>query len=58
MYPNWASEVVASQKNVNGETRVRFVELINQTKKPGAFTGRPTLTENATAAVSPNTKTR
>ena len=52
MYPDWASGVVAAHRNVNADTRARFVEVITQTKRPGAFTGRPTLAENTSSPSS------
>ena len=52
MYPDWASGVVTKQPSVNPEARARFVEVVAQTKRPGAFTGRPTLAENTPASAS------
>lgn len=54
MYPNWACQVAMNQNDVAAETRQRFRDVIVQTRRPGAFTGRPTLADNA----SPNTRTR
>lgn len=53
-YPNWACQVVQNQAEINPTTRQRFSEIVIQTKKPGAFTGRPTMAENA----NPNVKRR
>ena len=52
MYPDWASGVVANQKTINADARDRFVEVVTETKRPGAFTGRPTLAENSPAVLS------
>jgi hypothetical protein len=53
-YPNWACQVAQNQPEIAAETRTRFNDLVIQTKKPGAFTGRPVLAENSAA----NDKTR
>jgi hypothetical protein len=46
MYPNWACQVALSQTDLNAETRQRFRDVVVQTRRPGAFTGRPTLADN------------
>src|SRR3954454_14777826 len=43
MYPNWACQVALQQGTINPEIRQRFREVVIQTRRPGAFTGRPTL---------------
>jgi hypothetical protein len=47
MYPNWACQVSLNQAEINQEVRQRFRDVVVQTRKPGASTGRPTLAENA-----------
>ncbi|WP_422925004.1 hypothetical protein [Singulisphaera sp. PoT] len=54
MYPNWACQVTGKQEAINLETRTRFRDVVIQTRKPGAFTGRPTMVENT----DPNVKRR
>jgi hypothetical protein len=56
MYPNWACKVVLKQNDLNLEIRQRFRDVVIQTRRPGAFTGRPTLVENASN--NPNVKRR
>jgi hypothetical protein len=50
MYPNWACQVTLQQTDINADTRQRFRDVVIQTRRPGAFTGRPTLAENSDAA--------
>jgi hypothetical protein len=47
MYPNWACQVTLNQPDINQDVRQRFRDVVIQTRRPGAFTGRPTLAENA-----------
>ena len=54
MYPNWAVGVVEKREEVASETRDRFKEVVVQTKRAGAFSGRPTLADSSTS----NTRTR
>lgn len=56
MYPNWASQVTSAQAQIGSETRTRFVEVVNQNRRPGAFEGRPTVADGASPA--PETRTR
>jgi hypothetical protein len=56
MYPNWACQVVLAKNELNLEIRQRFRDVVIQTRRPGAFTGRPTLVENANN--NPNVKRR
>lgn len=46
MYPNWACQVTLKQSEIQSETRQRFRDVVIATRRPGAFTGRPTLVEN------------
>jgi hypothetical protein len=43
MYPNWATQVVVSQPQIQTDVRTSFRDLVTQTRRPCAFTGRPTL---------------
>jgi hypothetical protein len=47
MYPTWACQVTMKQADIDGEVRQRFRDLVVQTRRPGAFTGRPTLADNS-----------
>jgi hypothetical protein len=58
MYPNWACQVALKATEPNAETRQRFRDLVIQTRRPGAFTGRPTLAENNTTAGAAPTQRR
>lgn len=49
-YPNWACDVAVKAPEVNAEARQRFREVVVQTRRPGAFTGRPALADNSAAA--------
>jgi hypothetical protein len=49
-YPNWACQVTLKQTDINADTRQRFRDVVVQTRRPGALTGRPTLAENSEAA--------
>ena len=50
MYPNWACQVAMSQGEIDADTRQRFRDVVIQTRRPGASSGRPTLVENSDAA--------
>ncbi len=54
MYPNWACQVTMNQNDVSLDTRTKFREVVMQTRRAGASTGRPVIAENAPA----NTRTR
>ncbi len=58
MYPNWACQVTSKQNDIHLETRQRFRDVVIQTRKPGAFTGRPTLVDNANGNPNANVKRR
>jgi hypothetical protein len=45
-YPNWACQVVAAKADIDAATKQRFQELVVQSKKPGASTGRPVVMQN------------
>jgi hypothetical protein len=51
MYPNWACQVAMSRPEIALETRQRFRDVVTQTRRPGAFSGRPTLVENTNPSV-------
>jgi hypothetical protein len=50
MYPNWACPVAMKQPDIEGDVKQRFRELVVQTRRPGAFTGRPTIADNSAIA--------
>lgn len=56
MYPNWASEVAASHSEIASDTRQRFRDVVAQTRRPGAFPGRPTVATNSNP--TPTVRTR
>lgn len=58
MYPNWATQVTQTQGEIAADVRKNFSEVINQTRKAGAFTGRPTLADNSNPNGSNGTRTR
>jgi hypothetical protein len=47
MYPSWAVSVAMKQEDIHAEIRERFRDVVTQTRRPGASSGRPTLAENA-----------
>jgi hypothetical protein len=49
-YPNWANHVVNSQTTIDAATKQRFAEVVAQTRKPGASTGRPQIVKNGDEA--------
>jgi hypothetical protein len=49
MYPNWACQVTLNQPEINQDVRERFRDVVVQTRRPGAFSGRPALVENSDA---------
>jgi len=52
MYPDWASEVAAQRAAISPQARAGFVDLVKETRRPGASTGRPQLAD-ATVADDP-----
>jgi hypothetical protein len=46
-YPNWACQVTMSQPDIHPVTRQRFRDVVLQSRRPDALTGRPTLAENS-----------
>jgi hypothetical protein len=46
MYPNWACQVTLNQPEISQDVRERFRDVVIQTRRPGASSGRPTLAEN------------
>lgn len=50
-YPNWACQVTMKQAEIAADVRQRFRDVVLQTRRPGAFTGRPTLVDNTDPAV-------
>src|SRR4051794_39949178 len=53
MYPNWACQVTLKQDDITADVRQRFRDVVVQTRRAGAFTGRPTLAENTNPETSP-----
>jgi hypothetical protein len=47
-YPTWAIQTATKQPTLPPDTRQRFRELVNATKRPGASNGRPALIDNPT----------
>jgi hypothetical protein len=45
MYPEWARSVAQQQPQVRPEARAAFTALIDQTRRPGAFAGRPVVAD-------------
>lgn len=45
-HPDWASGVVAQHVALPAENRKSFVEVVKQTKRPGASPGRPVLADS------------
>lgn len=49
MYPNWATSVAVNQPEIAPQVRESFRDLVAQTRRPGAYSGRPVLAEGDTA---------
>lgn len=45
-YPTWAVQVTTARPDIAADTRQRFRELVLQTKRPDASSGRPALADN------------
>jgi len=58
MYPTWATQVAMNQTAVTADTRNRFREVVIQTRRPGAFNGRPTVAEGSQPAPGAETRLR
>jgi hypothetical protein len=52
-YPNWACQVIGNQPAIDTATKQQFHELITQTRKPGASTGRPVVAQTNPATSEP-----
>jgi hypothetical protein len=50
VFPNWASEVVSSHPAIDATTKQRFCNVVVQTRRPGASTGRPVVMKSPTDA--------
>ena len=48
MYPNWACQVVMQRPDLNPEVRQNFRDIVTQTRRPGASSGRPVVVDNST----------
>lgn len=51
MYPSWASSVAVNQVEVAPDVREGFRDMVAQTRRPGAFSGRPALAAEGEAPV-------
>ncbi len=49
-YPNWASHIVNGHPAIDAATKQRFVEVVAQSRKPGASAGRPQIVKNGADA--------
>jgi hypothetical protein len=49
-YPNWACQVINGQSAIDANTKQGFLQIVVQTRKPGASAGRPTVVQNSAAA--------
>ncbi len=47
-YPNWACSVVLSQNTIDTATRTNFRDVVVQSKRPNASTGRPQMVADST----------
>ncbi len=48
-HPNWATQIAASQTQLDDNARARFCEIVAQNRKPGASNGRPAVLANSGA---------
>jgi hypothetical protein len=51
-YPDWAADVARNAEAVSPESREGFPDLVAQTRRPGAFTGRPVVADSQTRKAS------
>ncbi len=58
MYPDWAREVAARNPGVRADARDAFRELVQQTRRPGAYTGRPVVADASDPKATPETQRR
>jgi hypothetical protein len=52
-YPNWACQVVGNHPTIDAATKQQFQELVSQSRKPGASTGRPVVAQASPAPADP-----
>ena len=57
-YPNWACSVVLSQNQIDAATRQGFRDVVVQSKRPNASTGRPQMLAENAARTDPDPKRR
>ena len=57
MYPDWAREIASRQPGLSPEARDEFCQVVQQTRRPGAYTGRPVVVDAAQGG-DPRTKRR
>ena len=50
-YPEWASTVAKAQKDLPVASRDGFIDVVKQTRRPGASTGRPVLADTGATRV-------
>ena len=46
-YPNWATGVIEKNPTISPESRASFGQVVAQTKRDGAFAGRPVMAANS-----------
>ncbi len=57
-YPNWACSVVLANNAIDAATRASFRDLVTQSKRPNASTGRPQMIADNAAQAATETKRR
>lgn len=53
MYPNWATHVVQHATDVRPDVRQTFTALVHQARLPGAFEGRPNVSDSPRPGPNP-----
>jgi hypothetical protein len=49
-YPNWACQVIGNHSAIDPVTKQRFQNVVVQTRRPGASSGRPVVMQNTAAS--------
>jgi len=57
-YPNWACSVVVANNGIDASTRASFRDVVTQSKRPNASTGRPQMLAEGAAQAGAETKRR
>lgn len=52
MYPDWAVSVAAREPGLRPEARESFTKLVEETRRPGAFKGRPVVKDGSVQPAS------